>query len=532
MRREASYYARMAYGLWRYMRRPPHEDPEGVIRENLRNREANFLTLVRDGILAKPANPLATMFKLARCEFGDVESMVRRQGLEKTLNMLCDAGVYLRHDEFKGREHIVRSGREIPYELSGCINPLVKGCLESTSSGSRSEGMRSRRNVARSLYMEAWRRIVVREFDPGHSRVWVSMAPILPSAYGVTGCVNAARDGRPLDAWFATGGSLRGSAHYRMMTRFLLTEARAMGHKVPFPRYLPHNDYRPVAKWVAKRRSEGKLAVVQGMVTPCVRTAAAAMETGLDITGTMFLCGGEALTEAKREVIEKAGAGVSPSYHISEVGFVGRACRQITSGNCVHINKDQVAVISRRQKARLTDVQVNSLLFTTLPLFTPFALINTEMDDAGIIGERRCDCGFGRLGMTGQLSGIYSYGKLTGNGITLIGDDVQAILENSLPERFGGFPGDYQLVEGEQGAQTTISLRVSPRIHVDSIEEIRAFFWRELQRVHGGSLARREWTQTDSLKILREEPLATATGKVLPLDLLTFGRRSGDAAKA
>jgi hypothetical protein len=529
MLREANYYSRMAYGLWQYMRTPPLPDPEAVIRDGLLNREANLLSLVRDCILVNPANPITAMLHLAGCEFGDLETMVRRDGLETTLTTLYENGVYLAHDEFKGRAPIVRSGREIPYDLSGCQNPTVKGYLESTSSGSRSEGMRSRRNIARTLYREAWERIVKSEFDPDRSRTWISLAPILPSAYGVTGAVNAARGGRPLDSWFANGGSLKDSAHYRAVTRFLLAEARLAGYRVPFPQYVPRNDYGPVAERVAERQAQGRPAVVQGSVTSCVRTAAAALDGGLDISGSTFLVGGEALTDAKREILARAGASVSPSYYISEVGFVGRACRNITAGNCVHINKDMVAVIRRRRTAPLTDIELDSLLFTPLPTFSSFALLNVEMDDAGTLGERTCDCVFGRLGMTGEISGIYSYGKLTGQGTTLIGSDVLLILEEALPRRFGGAPGDYQLVEEDRGDQTQLSLRVSPRIGLQSEEEVRSFFLSEIKKVFGGAPARREWMQTDGVAVYFEEPMTTATGKVLPLDLLGFGRRDNAA---
>ena len=40
---------------------------------------------------------------------------------------------------------------------------------------------------------------------------------------------------------------------------------------------------------------------------------------------------------------------------------------------------------------------------------------------------------FKAMGFTQQISDIYSFGKLTGHGITLLGGDLLKILEVSLP---------------------------------------------------------------------------------------------------
>ena len=111
------------------------------------------------------------------------------------------------------------------------------------------------------------------------------------------------------------------------------------------------------------------------MTSPAVRVADAALVKGLDIRGTLFFLTGEALTDAKRDVIEATGAKVYPGYAITEIGGVGQACREMTAGNCVHIYRDSVAVISYRRKVPLSDAEVNSLLFTT-----PAAIRTTYLD--------------------------------------------------------------------------------------------------------------------------------------------------------
>ena len=57
--------------------------------------------------------------------------------------------------------------------------------------------------------------------------------------------------------------------------------------------------------------------MVWSIVSPAVRVAAAALDLGVSLAGAIFIVGGEALTEAKREVIERSGAEVHPNYFIT-----------------------------------------------------------------------------------------------------------------------------------------------------------------------------------------------------------------------
>jgi hypothetical protein len=190
------------------------------------------------------------------------------------------------------------------------------------------------------------------------------------------------------------------------------------------------------------------------------------------------------------------------------------------TGNCVHVFKDGLAVISHRRVAPLSDLEVDALLFTPLLPFGPYVLINAEMDDSGALEPARCDCLFSRLGFTQQVRDIYSFGKLTGQGMTLVGTDLVRVLEEVLPGRLGGAPGDYQLVEQEGSSQTQLALRVSPRTGASSPEKIRECFLNEIRRYYGGTLAARMWRHAEGVEVVIAEPLSTHTGKVLPLHLL------------
>ncbi len=292
-----------------------------------------------------------------------------------------------------------------------------------------------------------------------------------------------------------------------------------------FPSYLPSNDFSLVARHLARRRSEGADCLFSASVSLAVRVAAAAAEESLDISGILFSVHGEALTDAKREVIEATGAKPYPGYTISELGKVGGPCRQMDQGNCVHVCLDSVALISYRRLAPLTEVEIDSLMFTSLLPCAATVLVNVEMDDSGVLEPARCDCSLVRIGFTQQVRNIYSYGKLTGQGMCLVGSDVLELLERVLPQRFGGTPTDYQLVEHEENQQTEIELRVHPRLGALSEEEVKSFFLSELVKIYGGSLSRRTWLQTNGIQVVLEEPYMSGNRKVHPLHLLGTTKR-------
>ena len=516
------YYRRMVGGLHALLRTPPYADPEAVIRHQLANREAIWLGLVRRVVFSNPRNPYREMFRLAGCTWEDLAAAVKRDGLEPALALLHREGVYLSHDEFKGKTRIVRSGQEIESDAGSFRNPLVKGGLESRSGGSRSPGTRIRKSTPSRLYGEARKWLRIREFAVA-DRYQVTVKPVLPAADGLMGCVTHSRLGLRPDRWFSIMTASLDATHYRLATTCLVALARLYGERVPYPTYLPRDDFSPAAGWIARRRREGVLSVVSTYPSPAARVAAAALEKGCDIRDTIFFVGGEALTDARRRVIESAGAQVFPSYPVSEIGGIGSACRQMTSGNSVHISQDSVGVISYRRRAPLTDVEVDSLLFTTLLEHAAYVLINVEMDDCGIIEDAACDCTYSAMGFGRRIRDIASYGKLTGIGVTLVGTDVIRVLEEVLPARFGGCATDYQLVEQDDEVQARLELRVSRRLKPASLDEVKDCFLRELRQFEGGAGASRIWRDTGAIQVVHENPIMTQRGKVLALHLMGSG---------
>ncbi len=516
---EARYYARMMRGCRDFLRTPKIPDPAAAIRERLANRENGFLDLMRQVVFANPANPYRELFRWAGCELGDLETELQRDGLDATLKRLREAGVRLSHEEFKGRKSIERGGKTLQARTTDFVNPLVKAAFENMSSGSRSRGTVTRPSVEYQIYREAQDALFMGQFlQP--DRAVGAILPILPSSVWLHRSLSCRRNGHPIEKWFTADGSWRESGHYKLLTHLLVAETKLLGAGIEGPTFLPHGDFSPVVRWILEQRAAGRPALISSPVSLGVRVAAAALESGADIAGTLFLCGAEPLTEARRAVMERAGGIVYPRYGISEVGWVGCSCHEMTTGSCVHVMRDSVAVISHRRLAPLSEVEVESLLVTTLLPSAAYVLVNVEMDDCGKLEEATCNCDFRAMGFTQQIRDIYSFGKLTGQGITLLGGDLLKVLESSLPERFGGTPIDYQLVELDDSSKAVVELRVHPRLGVRSEADVRGYFLAEIRRLWGGSLTYRQWSETDAVRIAFAEPYVSGGRKVNSLHLL------------
>jgi hypothetical protein len=492
------------------------------VRDQLDNRDATFLDTLQRAVFQQTSHPYRQMFHAAQCLLEDVANGLRRDGLEATLQQIRAAGVYLTHDEFKGSTPIVRGGREIPATTKSFQNPLAKGSVQHVTSGSRGAAVHSYRSPEFMAHREAMHEIVVREFGL-QQYAHIVLRPTLPSSLGLLDCTIITRKGHRVEGWYSSGeGGL-----YAPATSALVLAIRASGCAIPFPTMLPGNDFSPAAAHVARLRAQEIPCVVSGPASPAVRLAAAALDGGLDIRGTLFLVSGETLTDAKRAVIEQAGGESFARYGISEMGFVGHGCRHMLRGDCVHLYSNSLAAITHRRLAPLTDIELDSLLYTTLLPTAPLTLINFEVNDSGVLEPANCDCEFSRIGLNWRIRNIFSFGKMTGHGMTLMGTELLRLLEQVLPARLGGHPGDFQLIEREGPAQTTVELRVSPRVHASSPDKIRACFLEEIRLVYGGTLAGRVWQHAEALEVVIAEPFVTNSGKVNPLHLMPQGDEKG-----
>src|SRR5579875_133455 len=504
-----------------------------LISKRVAAREANFLNLVEKGIFQFSASPYRRILDLKKIQFSDLRTWVGRDGLEAALRILEAEGVYFTVDEFKGRVPVRRNGTSFRCHEKMFDNPFLPYVYEVQSGATRSAGTRIRIDFdylhQRSLYDALLLDI--------HGCINAPVAnwfPVFPGAPGINSSLRFAHIGNPVRRWFSQvdESKVRSGAKRKWGKKLIFVLSRL--HRCPLAtaEYVDLNHASQVAAWASQALEECAACVIYTFAASAVRVCIAAAELNLNIKGTKFLVTGEPLTPQKRKEIESAGASAIPVYGISEAGVIAAACNQTfkESDHC-HLYKDSTAIISHRCRVPHSDAIVDAYLFTCLLHESPKPLLNVDMGDYGDTGTGSCDCKFGQAGFDIHLSNIRSYEKLTGEGVTFVNTDFVWIIEKKLPEIFGGRSTDYQLVEHEsQHGLPRLRLLVSPRIgKVDEAQVTKVF----LELLKGAEdrmwadAGTEMWRQSGLVSIIRDNPIPTASGKILPFYSLKPGQHSG-----
>ena len=516
--------ARLVGGLRAYLRNPlTLVEARALLRQRLERRDADFLALARDAVFANSRSPYRALLRLAGCEYGDLERLVRREGVEGALRTLLQQGVYLTVDEFKGRRPVIRGATTLEAGPALLQNPLATPHFWGATGGSRGAAARLPldlacvRDRAVNLYLSldaqggaAWRK-----------GVWgtPSITPLL--WYSVCG-------GRAA-AWFSqVDPTLRGlHPRYRWSVRAVSWASRLTG--VPLPRFqhVPLDAPLPIARWMRATLAAGDTPHLWAFASSAVTLCRAAEEAGIDIVGARFTITGEPVTTARLAAIRHAGAVAVPDYGSADSGgSVTYGCLRPEASDDVHLFQDLNALI----QADTPPFPTGALLVSSLRRTVPFVLLNVSMGDCATVTERRCGCPMEALGWRTHLRAIRSFEKLTAGGMTFIDTDVIRVLEQILPGRFGGSPIDYQLIEEEtEDGRPRLRLLVHPRVGpLDSAAVESAF----LDEIGAGSGSERimalQWREGRLLRVEREPPRSGATGKIL--HVLAARSTTGDGA--
>jgi hypothetical protein len=519
---DLTMYARFAWGLHGFFQQTVSPaQARANIERRLAEREGSFLRLVERGVFGYERSPYRPLFRQAQCELGDVQALLRSQGLEATLRALREAGVYVTFEEFKGRRPIERQGIVLPVHPSDFDNPCRVGQYETYTGGSTGAGTRTVHNLEH-LAIQAEHLLVTRE---AHGLLEVPTAlwrGILPDGSGINNVLRAARFGRVPDKWFShLVPRLPHDLKPYLMSLTPVAIGRLHGVPVPRPEWVPLDRAIVVAEWAGDMAVRHGRCLVITQVSRALRVCQAAVGAGIDLTGAWFWISGEPLTPAKVAGIRRSGADCFPSYGAVETGRIGMGCAAPLDATDVHLALDACAIVQYPRQLPQAQTTVPAFYITMLLLAAPKLMLNVELDDYGVMEERRCGCPLERLGWGEHLRGIHSFRKLTGEGVTLVGSEMIRILEEVLPARFGGSPLDYQLLE-EEDAQgfTKVSLVVSPRIEIaDDAEVIQAVLDALRRGSMGAGLAGQTWAEAGALQVRHMEPVWTARGKLLPLHL-------------
>lgn len=528
-------YPRTLASLARFLnRRVTLEECKAIIRQRLEAREERFVEYVSRNIYGYPQSPYLPLLRLAGCELGDLKAMVRQRGLERTLETLRDAGVYVSFEEFKAQKDIVRGGRTFRVTQRDFDNPFRGAELKVITGMSRSAGapvfvaldsIAENRALSFALMLDA--------AGVGNSPL-ITWLPGFPAGSGFFLWMGLAHVGRPPLRWLSMTDPNRAAVarHQRM----LLPAARALGRlrglRLPAPEFTPLSaPAQALDAVLAARRQFGSCALI---TTPsaAVRVASLARQSHESLDRVWMLVGSEPLTPGKAEEISRAGAIARSRYIFTEGGAAGVGCGHPDAPDDMHLLEDSFAIILHRRPIEGVG-DLDTYMFTSLLSYGPKVMLNVEMDDFGEFTTRRCGCPLDELGLHRHLAYVRSFTKLTGEGAKVLGTNCVSILEETLPREFGGSSIDYQLLEAEDEHHVTrLYLVVSPDVGVVDEEKLLRRFIEELTRVPYGGVPH-TWFQDQTFRVVRRQPVETRGGKLLPFHtqaLATMRERTGTGA--
>lgn len=497
------------------------DEAKRIVCGRLERREENFLRTVERSVYGHPASPYLALLKMAGCELGDLQALVRQRGLEGALRTLRDEGVYVTFEEFKGRKPIVRYGKTIPVSAWDFDNPFMQRAFTVQSSGSTGAAT----NVGVNLEQIAARAPHELLTLSAHGLLDVPVvrwSSILPSGT-LRNILRSVYIGHPPQRWFSPLG-LRDSKYwlkYGLATYYILVWMRLYGVRVPLPEYVKVEQASVVARCVAELLQVHGRCVVNANVSRCMRVCIAAQEAGLELRGATFRGSGEPATPAKIGYLERAGVSFISNYGMVEANRIGSGCAQPADVGDVHLLKDALALFTYPYPVEGFDITVPAFNLTTLLPTASKVMLNVQMDDYGIVEERHCGCELETYGYTTHLRQIRSYSKLTGEGVTLIGTEMLRILEEVLPARIGGNPLDYQMMEqeDEQGF-TRLYVLISPRVEIADEQHVIEVILNALRESSPmADAARTVWQQMQTIQVKRAEPILTGRGKLMPLHI-------------
>jgi len=513
-------YLRFATELPRFLRSPVSlNQARAEFPIRLQEREQRFLSILQRSVFTRPRSPYLALLRMAGCEYGDIERMMTSDGLEATLKCLAQKGVWLSFNEFKGKQLIVRGSWSLEVNAAEFDSPLNHGHIVARSGGGASPGTRTVYDLAHiRAARSSYKLLTFEAFDVTHLPV-IMWSPVAPG-YGPLELLAHAGMGKAPLRWFSPVAPTTGSssAKDRLINRYLTLASAMAGVRLPPPQFTPPSEVWRITKTVLDARGRHGGCVVLTDPSCAVRICQSALARSEQLDGVLFMIGGEPITRHKLAFLEEAGARSSPLFVFIEGGYVGIGCLNPADIDEVHVLSDSVALIQHNRRVEHARQNVDAFLFTTLLPTAPKLLMNVESGDWGRVHRRDCGCYFEQLGLHEHISTIRSFDKFTSAGMNVTASSLLRIVEEILPQSFGGTLLDYQLREEEgQDGVPHITVVIDPGIGpIDESAVVNTIFM-ELVR-HGKSGALEQvWRAAHTFQVARESPQVTARGKLLPL---------------
>ena len=518
--RLAIQYAR---GLREFYRAPVDlSDPAAAIRSTLASRAERLLHVMDHAIWGHRGSPYLALLQHAGIQRHDLAAMVHQEGVEGALQQLCQAGVYVTLDEFKGRVPIRRGSLELVTDEHSFDNPLARNDVVSSSGGSRSTGTRLVVDL-RDILDELPARYLFKQAHGLLERPFAAWWPAPPSLGGIKNTAAVLKLGIPMLRWFSPTppvlGRAAGKSSVVAMTTVLGT--RLAGRHLPWPQHVPIEAAEVVARWLAGQTARGARLHVGMGASRAVRVCLEAERLGLDISGHTLRASAEPLTEAKAQRIVDAGCRYCSNYTMTESGRLGVSCGQSQAPDDMHLLLYRMALLQQPRHLPGWPEPVGALYVTVFAERMTRVMLNVETGDYGHLSEHHCNCPLDAAGLHTHLHTIRSYEKLTSAGMHFMGADLLDLIETALPQRFGGGPTHYQFVEDEVAGETFVKLVVSPQVGPLDTNVVAEFVLRELERrTKAGRLMTDLWRGHRVLQVERRQPYVTSSVKIQTLHVI------------
>ncbi len=375
-----------------YLRNPlTIAECRAILRRRLERREDDFLDLMCRAVFANRSSPYRQLLEHARCEYGDMEHLVRDDGLESALRTLFHAGVYLTTDEYKGRQLAVRGNITIAVDPPLLRNPLMVPQYRVTTSGSRGAATSIPLSLAciRDRAVNMYLSLDARGGANWRNAVW-GIPGISPFLWYSACGTPAARWFSPLDP-----GASDLLPRYRWSTRAIAWTGRLTGVPIPFPEHVPLDAPLPIGRWMAQTLQGGEVPHLWAFPSSAVRLCRAAEEAGVDIAGARFTITGEPVTDACLAAIRRVHADAVPDYGSADSGgSVSQGCLSPEAPDDVHVFSDLNGLI----QADMPPFPTGALILSSIRPTVPFVFLNVSMGDFATVTDRRCGCPMEALG--------------------------------------------------------------------------------------------------------------------------------------
>lgn len=510
---EARGLVRLATGLKGFLASTmsPAQSRE-LVRQWMKERDARFLGILQRAVFGYERSPYLKLLRHAGCEYGDIAAMLPRQGLEGTLRALAQEGVRVTWEELKGRVPAVRGSRTFRFKASDFDSPLIDACYQTSSSGTSGTPVRVGVDIEEHFQAAPNWGVL---FD---AHGWMDR-PLVFWTPGHTGLANrylrCVKFGKPYSHWFVT--TKMTSWQDRLRAGAVHGLARRFAH-LPKPEFAPVDRPGKVYDCLQRMLVDGRRPIVNAAPSAAARLSLMALARGQSLSGVAFLLGAEPVTPARRRTIEESGAQAVPTYGTSECGWIGAQFPGAMEPDEVLVFRDAFAVIHGPGTPD-DGAQPRPILLTHLRPACRKVLLNAEIGDSALIETRSAGDAARDLGYDESLHTIRSFRKITAWGVTLAQADLYTLLEETLPKQFGGSLADFQLVEQENElGESSLALRVSPRLGEIDEDQVRSVFLSELEKMerYYGYMAG-IIRQAKVLRVERAEPSTTVGGKVLPV---------------